>query len=384
MFLCADLDAFFVSVEQARNPDLKGKPVIVGGLPEKRGVVASASYEARRYGIHSGMPTSRAYRLCPQAIFLRGNFPLYNEYSKMFYKILTQFSPEVNMVSIDEAYINIKGTRRLFGPPEELGRRLKKEVKKRLDIPVTVGIARTKVFSKIACERAKPNGLLIIPRDQELNFLLPLKVNLLPGIGPKTTEILKALNIKTVADLIDAPNYVLETALGNHYRIIKFFIYGGDYQIHDTMKSISREMTLPEDTINQELIYALLLYLTERGCTTLREKELLAETLTIKIRFSDFKTITKRTRIPLTNAQQRIFEYGARLLKNLLKEKKRIRLLGITLSGLQYNKLQPSIFEIKEARLNQLNYALDQARQRFGFKSIFPASTFILRQKNIQ
>ncbi len=384
MFLCADLDAFFVSVEQAENPELKDKPVVVGGLPEERGVVASASYEARRYGIHSGMPTSRAYRLCPGAIFLRGNFRLYNEYSERFYEILTQFSPEVNMVSIDEAYINIKGTRRLFGTPEQLAHRLKKEVEKRLDLCVTVGIARTKVLSKIACERAKPDGLLFIPEDKELEFLLPLRVNLLPGIGPKTDEILKNLNINTIADLINAPDQMLETALGNYYRIIKFFINGGDYEIQDTRKSISREVTLPEDTTNKELIYALLLYLTERACNTLRRQHLVTKALTIKIRFSDFKTKTKRTRIPGTDAQQRIFEYGAGLLKNLLKEKKRVRLVGISLSRFQNDRFQASIFRVQDNRFARLNYALDKTREKFGFKSIIPASTFILKEQDLQ
>jgi len=380
MFLCADLDAFFVAVEQALNPSLIGKAVIVGGLPEERGVVASASYEARKFGIHSGIPTAQAYRLCPHALFLRGNFKNYAYYSNKFHQILTSYSPEVNMVSIDEAYLNIKGTERLFGPPEVLAQRLKTEIKKTLNISVSIGIARTKVFSKIACEQSKPDGNLFVTPENETKFLAPLKVSVLPGIGPKHLSILSNLNINTIEELMTQPDWVLETALGNYHKILKFFIHGGDYQITDGIQSISRETTLPEDTINKNLIYALFLYLIERGCTTLREKKLLAKILTVKIRFSDFKTISKRTRIPFNNAQQKIFECGTHILENLLKEKKRVRLIGIALSGLTYDGLQPSIFKVREERINRLNYALDHIRHKFGFNSLYPANTIILKE----
>jgi len=380
MYLCADLDAFFVSVEQALNPYLIGKPVIVGGSPKERGVVASASYEARKFGINSGMPTAQAYRLCPGAVFLRGNFGYYRWYSRRFYEIMSSFSPDIIMASIDEAYVNIKGTRRLFGPPLVLAQKLKTEVKIKLNIPVSIGIARTKVFSKIACDQSKPNGLLIIPPEKEIKFLAPLRVSVMPGIGPKHIYILKNLNINTIDQLLKTPDWVLNTALGSYAKIIKFFIYGGDFNNYDRMKSISRETTLPEDTINKELIYGLFLYLIERGCTTLREKRICARTLTVKIRFSDFKTISKRIRMPSNNAQQMIFEYGARILENLLQEKKRVRLIGIALSEFQYDGLQPSMFRVKEERLNRLNYALDRVRDKFGFNSLYPASTSIMHK----
>lgn len=380
MYLCADLDAFFVSVEQTLNPSLKGKPVIVGGLPEERGVVASASYEARKFGIRSGMPTARAYRLCPQALFLKGNFEHYGWYSRRFNNILNSFSPDTTMMSIDEAYLDIKGTDRLFGPPLVLAQKMKNEVRTKLNISVSIGIARTRVFSKIACDQSKPDGLLLIPPQDEIKFLAPLKVNVLPGIGPKHLEILNNLNITTVGELIKTPDWVLETALGNYYKIVKFFIQGGDYQIHDSVKSVSRETTLPDDTINRNLIHALFLYLTERGCSTLREKTLLSKRLTVKVRFSDFKTVSKQTQMPANNAQQMIFEYGARLLENVLREKKRVRLIGVALSDLEYDGLQPSLFTVKEERLNRLNYALDKTRDRFGFNSIFPANTIVLKR----
>ncbi|MGB3480075.1 MAG: DNA polymerase IV [bacterium] len=380
MFLCADLDAFFVSVEQVLNPALIAKPVIVGGLPKERGVVASASYEARKFGIHSGMPTAHAYRLCPHAIFLRGNFEHYRWFSGRFYKILCSFSPDINMASIDEAYVNIKGTKRLFGPQLVLAKRLKYEIKTKLNIPVSIGIARTKIFSKIACDQSKPDGLLAIQPDKEIEFLSPLKVSVLPGIGPKHMAILKNLNINTIDELLKTPDWALGVALGNYAKIVKFFINGGDFNSCDHMKSISRETTLVKDTIDKNLIYALFYYLTERACTTLREKKLLANIITVKVRFSDFKTISKRTKIPPSNAQQVIFEYGTRILHNLLQERKRIRLIGIALSKFHYDGLQPSIFDIKQRRLNQLNHALDKVRNKFGFNSLYPANTSIMHK----
>ena len=384
MFLCADLDAFFVSVEQALNPSLTAKPVIVGGLPEERGVVASASYEARKFGIHSGMPTARAHRLCPQAIFLKGNFEQYRWFSRKFHKILSSFSPDVNMASIDEAYVNIKGTSRLFGPQFALAKRLKYKIKQELNIPVSIGIARTKIFSKIACDRSKPDGLLVIQPDKEIEFLSPLAVSVLPGIGPKNISILKNLNINTVAELLATPDWALGVALGNYAKVLKFFINGGDFNSCDRMKSISRETTLTQDTIDKNLIYALFYYLTERACATLREKKLLANMMTVKIRFSDFKTVSKRTTIPPSNAQQVIFEYGTRTLQDILQEKKRVRLTGVALSKFQYDGLQPSMFEKKQRRLNQLNFALDRVRDKFGFNSLYPANTSIIKDKEPQ
>jgi DNA polymerase-4 len=359
---------------------LIGKPVIVGGLPQERGVVASVSYEARKFGIRSGMPTSLAHRLCPQAIFLRGQFQYYQLYSKRFHQIISSYSPDINMVSIDEAYINTRGTQRLFGTPLDLAYKLKNDIKGILNIPSSVGIARTRVFSKIACEQSKPDGALAVPIENEISFLSPLSVSVLPGIGPKHIEILNNLNIHTVKELIETPDWIAETALGSYYRILQFFIHGGDYQSFDTMKSISRETTLHEDTMNRELIYALLYYLTERACNTLRKKKLLARTLTTKIRFSDFKTISRRTKMPTGNAQQIMFEHGIGILQEILKEKKRIRLIGIALSGFEHDGLQPSMFKLKEERLNHLNNALDSVRNKFGFNSLFVANTVILKR----
>jgi DNA polymerase-4 len=180
--------------------------------------------------------------------------------------------------------------------------------------------------------------------------------------------------------LIKTPDWLLETALGDYYKIIKFFIHGGDFEFRDGMKSVSRETTFPEDTIDKNFIYGLFCYLIERGCNTLRQRKLAAKTLTVKIRFSDFKTISKRTKIPPSNAQQSIFKYGSPILRSLLKERKRIRLVGIALSSLEYDGMQPSIFAVRDNKLNQLNYALDRVRDKFGFNSLFPANTIVMKK----
>jgi DNA polymerase-4 len=381
MYLCADLDAFFVSVEQVLNPSLMGKPVVVGGKPDQRGVVASASYEARRFGIRSGMPTAQAYRLCPHACFVGGNFGQYTLYSRKFCDILHTYSPDVAMASIDEAYLDIHGTERLLGPPMDLARKLKNEVREKLRLPLSIGVARTKVFSKIACDQSKPNGLLMITEENEIPFLSPLPVRVLPGIGPKHMDVLNNLNITTVKELLSTPEWILNTALGNYARVVQFLLRGGDFSSHDHMKSISRETTLAEDTRDRDLVYALFLHLIERGCATLREKRLLAKTLTVKVRYSDFKTVSKRTMIPMVNAQQIIFEQGVPVLNSLLAEKKRIRLIGIALSNLVHDGLQPSLFAFQMNRLNRLNAALDNVRGKFGFNSLSPAQVLAIKDR---
>ncbi|MGQ9701835.1 MAG: DNA polymerase IV [bacterium] len=384
MFICIDLDAFFVSVERALNPALRAKPVVVGGLPGERGVVASASYEARKFGIRSGMSISRAHRLCPYAIFLKPNFSKYELFSERFKQILYRYSPDVEMVSIDEAFVDIRGTERLFGPPINLAQEIKKDINETLNLPCSVGIARTKPIAKIACDESKPDGLLFVAPDDEKDFLSPLSVDVLPGIGPKTYEILKNLNITTVAQFFNAPDWILETALGSSYRAIKYFVSGGDYKILHSIKSISQETTLTEDTKNSELISAIFYNLVEYVCQRLRERNMNARLCTIKLRFSDFKTISRRVNLfPATNAQQKVYEFCLPVLMEMLKENKRVRLVGISFSELELSGLQSSIFFKEETRLIKLNYALDKTRMKFGNNAIFSAKTLILYKSQL-
>lgn len=374
MFICIDLDTFFVSVERVLNPELKDKPVVVGGLPGERGVVACASYEARQFGIRSGMPVSRAYKLCPDAIFLRPGFSSYELFSKRFEQILNKYSPEVAMVSIDEAFVDVKGTERLFGPPLSLAQQIKKDINETLNLPCSIGIARTKPIAKIACDASKPDGLLFINPDNEKDFLFPLSVAVLPGIGPKAYEILKNLNIITVAQFFNTPDWILDTALGRNCRTIKYFVNGGDYKILRSVKSMGYETTLTEDTKNLALVTGVFYNLIEYVCQRLRENVVNARICTIKIRFSDFKTITRRVNLVMaTNSQQEIYEFCMPTLMEMLKENKRVRLIGISFSKFELSGLQPSIFFRKENRLIRLNYALDTVRTKFGFSSVLPA-----------
>ncbi len=381
MYLCVDLDAFFVSVERALNPELNGKPVVVGALPGERGVVASASYEARAWGIKSGMPISKAYKLCPGAVFIKPKFAIYNDFSERFEQILYHYSPVVEMSSIDEAFVDIRGTERLFGPPLELARKLRQMIRNCLKLPCSIGIARTKVIAKIVCDQSKPDGLLMIKPEEERNFLFPLSVDVLPGIGPKTFGVLKNLNINTVGEFYNTPDWILETAIGKNYLAIKSFITGGDYKILRSMKSMSQETTLIEDTKNLELITLVFYGLLESLCQRLRKNTLGARVCTLKIRFSDFRTITRRIKLPSsTNSQQVIYRSCLPILKDILRENKRIRLIGIAVSNFEYSGFQRSIFFPNENRLVRLNYALDRARLKFGFNSILPAKIFATKK----
>ncbi|MEO0160685.1 MAG: DNA polymerase IV [candidate division WOR-3 bacterium] len=380
MFLCIDLDAFFVSVERALNPELNGKPVVVGALPGERGVVASASYEARHFGIKSGMPISQAYKLCPWAIFLRPDFPKYEEFSKRFEEFLYHYSPGVEKASIDEAFVDIRGTERLFGPPLVLAQQIKQKIKEFLRLPCSIGIARTKVIAKIACEQSKPGGLLIVNPEEERKFLFPLSVDVLPGIGPKSLVVLKNLNIHTVEDFFKTPDWILEVALGQGYRTIKSFLNGGDYRLLNTIKSMSHEVTFPEDTNDGELIRSVFYQLIEILCQRLRQNGLATLLCIIKLRFSDFKTVTRRVRLPTsTNSQQRIYKFCLPVLQGMMEENKRIRLIGVALTAFQYDRFQPSIFSLQEERLNRLNQALDKARLKFGFNSVLPAKNLAVK-----
>lgn len=382
MYLCIDLDAFFVSVEQLLNPRLRGKPVIVGALPGQRGVVTSASYEARAFGVRAGMPTSKAYRLCPRGLFVPSHYREYEDYSRRFRRIVESYSPDVTMVSIDEAYINIAGTARLFGPPLVLGRALKDRIKGELGLPASAGIGRTRPLAKIACDHSKPDGLLMIEPDREMDFLLPLKVDALPGIGPKHFEILDNLNIHTVKDLFETPEEVQAAALGNYYRTMKLFLFRESHApAGAAMKSVSRDSTLNEDTLDRALIRALFYRLTEKACAALRKKNLAARCVTVRIRYSDFKTVSKRTAMPEpTNCQQKIYAGARPLLDGLIAEKKRIRLVGVALSRFESDGRQSSMFQIEEDRWKHLNRAMDRAREKLGRDCLFSANAFRLKR----
>ncbi len=251
-FFHVDLDAFFVSVEQALNPSLRGKPVIVGGQPDRRGVVASASYEARAFGIHSAMPLTRAYRLCPQAIFLQGNFSRYREASDQFMAILADFSPCIEPGGLDEAYLDITGCD-IFGSPHQIALSMKGRIKNELCLVASIGIASSKVVAKIASDLSKPDGLIEVPPGQEKEFLAPLPIKKLPGVGPKTEQALKTYGITSIGQLAKLTPESAKRILGDSGMYLYRHANGIDnrkIEPSGEAKSISRETTLAQDTLD--------------------------------------------------------------------------------------------------------------------------------------
>jgi DNA polymerase-4 len=371
----ADLDAFFVSVERVLDPSLCGKSVIVGGNPDRRGVVASASYEARKYGIRSAMPIATARRLCPQAIIVTGNFVKYREYSKKFMTILADFSPFLEPGGLDEAYLDATGFESLYGTIHKMGTLIKKRVRGELGLPVSIGIASCKIVAKVASAASKPDGLLEIVHGKEAAFLAPLPMAKLPGIGKKTEAVLAGLGVKTIGDVAKLPESFLKSHFGVFGEHLTVFARGIDprpVEAPGEAKSISRETTFTTDTREREFLTATLYRLTERVGADLRGTGKLARTVTLKLRYADFNTLTRSlTSKQGVDSDQGIFNIGQRLLlPALVIEKQPVRLIGISVSSLVTESRQLDMLDTRPARLVALNKAVDGIRSRYGFEAI--------------
>jgi len=379
-----DLDAFFVSVEQVLNPELKDKPVVVGGRPDRRGVVAAASYEARAYGVHSAMPLLTASRLCPQAIFIEGNYKRYRETSQKFMAILADFSPYIEPLGIDEAYLDVTGFESLHGSITNMAKKIKQRVKDELGICASIGIASSKVVAKIASDTSKPDGLLEVPSGDERPFLAPLPANKLPGIGKKSEQVLKNLGISTIGQLASLPVEVLKSHFGTYGKLIHDHANGVDERKVEppaTAKSISRETTFAKDTRNSPFLTATLRYLSERVGGELRQKGMLARCITLKLRDASFTTITRQQTLPQpADADQTIFDTGLKLLRSEIPQvKQAVRLIGIGVSNLVEAGKQPDMLDSTGQRLTQLNTAIDRIRRKYGFTAIQTGRTLQLR-----
>ncbi len=378
-----DLDAFFVSVEQAAAPELTGKPVIVGGRPDRRGVVASASYEARVFGIHAGMPLSQAYRLCPQAIFLQGNFQSYRDASKKFMNILGDFSPALEPAGLDEAYLDITGCE-LFGTPYQLASTVKKRIKKELKLIASVGIGSSKVVAKIASDFGKPDGLVEVPAGGEKEFLSPLPVASIPGVGKKTEQSLKGMGIKTIGQLASLSTGVLKNRFGSFGLMIHRYANSvDDRQIEQPgqAKSISRETTFAEDNSDKVFLQSILRYLCERVGAQLRVETKHARTITLKLRYSDFETITRRfSSKEAIDADELIFSGATNLLDQALSgQRKPVRLIGVGVSNLVGYGKQLNLIDSRPQRLGSLDKAIDRIRDKYGFTAIQTGRTLLLK-----
>jgi DNA polymerase-4 len=379
-----DLDAFFVSVEQRENPELKGKPVVVGGRPQGRGVVASASYEARAFGLHAGMPLSTASHLCPQAIFIEGSFPKYRQASQNFMTILADFSPYLEPLGLDEAYLDATGFESIYGSVHQMAVRIKQRIKDEVGLSASVGIASGKVVAKVASELSKPDGLLEVATGQERSFLAPLPIAKLPGVGRKTGQKLNALGINTIGELSLMPLAALKSHFGASGEVLHRFASGIDDREVESpapAKSISRETTFSQDTKDRSFLKATIRYLGERVGADLRQKGKRARAITLKLRYADFTTITRsQTLTQALDSDQTIFDTGLMLLNKALSQQKRpVRLIGIGVSNLVESGKQLDMLDSSAQRQEQLNRAIDRIRRKYGFTAIQTGRTLLLK-----
>ena len=373
--LHVDMDAFFVSVELLERPELRGKPVVVGGQKDQRGVVSAASYEARKYGIHSAMPLRTAGRLCPHAIFLDGHHEKYGVWNDRVATILAKFSPVVEMVSIDEAYLDLAGTERLHGPPFATADKLLRTIMRETALPCSGGLATTRLTAKVASDQAKPRGLVWVPPGSEACFLAPLSVRKIPGIGEVTERALRSLGIETVEQLAAVQLEKLEKIFGRWGDALYRKARGGDsyeFVIDAEPKSISHNLTFGEDTDDVKQMATVLSHLSQKACKRLREAGLAARTLTLTIRYAGFETHTRaKTLAEATRLDTDIYAVFQQLLHKHRDPKRKVRLLGVSLSNFTHGNPQLDLLE-KEQRekLAKLTKAADRLRDRFGFGKV--------------
>ncbi len=388
--LHVDMDAFFASIEQRDNPEYRNKPIIVGG--QARGVVSTCSYEARRFGVRSAMPIFEAKRKCPQGIFISQRGRVYREVSKQIHEILQNYSPLVEMASVDEAYLDITGLYKLFGSPIEIAQKIQKEIHAKTNgLTCSIGIAPIKFLAKIASDENKPNGIFIITNETMPGFLSELSISKIPGVGKKFLEELKKLGIKKCADVLQLDKIFLEKKFGKA-GIMLFERASGidtrEVEPYTVKKSESAETTLSENVCDKKILKKWLLIHAERIGTRLRKDNLKGRTITVKVKFADFKQITRQLTLEKrTNATDTIFE-NACILLDELPLAKAVRLIGIgvscfdddkenkQLSLLTFADKQDEQRENLEIRRNHLDATLDTLRERYGKSAVMRGKLF--------
>jgi len=379
MILHVDMDAFYASVEERERPDLRGKPVIVGGSPTGRGVVAAANYRARAFGVHSAMPVSKALRLCPDAVFLPSRIHFYAEISEQIQNIFKTYTPLVEPLSLDEAFLDVRGSSTCFGNAETIGLEIKARIRDELRLCASVGIAPNKFVAKVASDLKKPDGFVVVQSDDIQNFLDPLPVSRLWGVGKVSDRVLARLGIRTISQLRQQPRSLLQQLFGKGGDHLWALAHGRDDRpvICDReAKSISHEITFKNDLQDSDLLRSYLVMLADQVARRLRRHNLSARTVDIKIRFADFKTITRsRTLTQSTQETQEILKVSLGLfLASLPKKHNGVRLLGMGLSQLESGgPLQGELFANESAQKQQrLDAAADAIHDKYG--------TFALRR----
>jgi DNA polymerase IV len=366
-----DLDTFFVSVERLLDPSLKNRPVIVGGNPFGRGVVAGCSYEARAYGVHSAQPIRRAYRLCPQAVFLHGNYLYYAEYSKLVGEILTDIAPICEASSVDEFYLDLSHTERLHGDTYRWAQEIQKTVSGETSLPISSGLASNKLIAKVATTQvAKKEGTqhYRVESGREAPFLAPFEIRAMPGIGEVTEKKLTQIGINRIGQIAQTPIQILSRFFGRTGRNLHERALGIDYSPviqSREQKTYSREQTFGEDTLDVEKLFTALLTLASTLASDLRADNFFAGKITLKLRYSDFTTVSKTITCSWTNSDQTIYRIAEKLFRALWTRRIRVRLLGIEASNLLTDLAQRYLFdEIKES--GALYPTMDRLRSKYG------------------
>jgi DNA polymerase-4 len=375
--LHVDLDAFYASVEALKDPELVGRPVVVGGAGT-RGVVMSASYEARAFGIRNAMPAVRARRLCPDAVFVPPDFESYKAHSNRFREVLLSVTPLVEPIALDEAFLDVSGAHLLFGEPEVIGREIRHRVREEVGVSCSVGVGPSKLVAKLASKRAKPDGLVVVRADEVAAFLDPLPARALWGVGEKTMEVLSRLGIKTVGDLSRSPPVVLGRLIGEqHARDLHALAGGVDDRgvvSYEPPKSVSHEETFDRDLDDERELLREILALSQRVGSRLREDGYRARTVTLKVRLANFTTLTRsRTTDPPTDVGADLNHVASELFRALPGARRRVRLLGVAGTGL-VSAAEEQLALLRGERWGQVERAVDRIERRFGRGSAVPAS----------
>jgi DNA polymerase-4 len=384
VILHVDMDAFFASVEQHDRPELRGKPVVVGAPPDQRGVVAAASYEARKYGIHSAMPSRTAYQKCPHAVFVSHNMSRYKDISRQIMHIFEAYTPLVQPLSIDEAFLDVTGAQRLFGDATAIAEKIRSDIREQTGLTASVGIAPTMFLAKLASDMNKPDGITVVPFEQEAieQFLAPLPIGCMWGVGRVTQKKLLSLGISTIGNLQQCSLNQLEKVVGKHaaemFSRLSRGIDQRELSLDTLEKSISNEVTFRDDTSDRDKIEATLKRLIDKVGGRVRKEGFSATTAHLKIRWSDFSTITRQTRLPLPCQDDiSLRETGIDMLNKHLKDQP-VRLIGFGVSGLipetEAGTAQLDLFETPDSNLyakrSRLSQAADHIKKTFGGNSI--------------